>query len=274
MADDDLVSQAGEKAVDRAVNGVANFFAAICMPAAEEFGLLLRDKVTYYRVRNLERIVVKVKAKLGDTQSMQSGNTSPKFLKDVLEEGSWAEDDSLQELWAGLVAGEAIRGDGSDDAVIYTEILKALSSYEARILNLVYGDDRVGSLVRNSSGSESEYFAMDPLEFPVKRILEISPRPLNHIVTHTTHTEILSNPLHHELAFGYVQPQLDSLVRKGLVRGWSRSTLDAQATGVSFEASSVGLDLYMRCTGYSLYPLDAYVLARKHWREQRSAHKK
>ncbi len=36
------VSKAIEKATDKTVDGLGAFFGAICMPAAEEFGLLLR----------------------------------------------------------------------------------------------------------------------------------------------------------------------------------------------------------------------------------------
>src|SRR5882724_6327512 len=38
------LAKAVEKAAERSVDGVSSFFGAICMPAAEEFGLLLLDK--------------------------------------------------------------------------------------------------------------------------------------------------------------------------------------------------------------------------------------
>ena len=47
------VAKAVEKATDKTVDGLGSFFGAICMPAAEEFGLLLKDKVAAYRQRNL-----------------------------------------------------------------------------------------------------------------------------------------------------------------------------------------------------------------------------
>ena len=39
------VAKAIEKATDKTVDWLCAFFCAICMPASEEFGLLLRDKV-------------------------------------------------------------------------------------------------------------------------------------------------------------------------------------------------------------------------------------
>ena len=41
------VAKAVEKATDKTVDGLGAFFCAICMPAAEEFGLFLKDKVNY-----------------------------------------------------------------------------------------------------------------------------------------------------------------------------------------------------------------------------------
>ena len=42
-----------------AVDGAGAFFGRICLPAAEEFGLLLRDKVSAWRARNIVRIAEK-----------------------------------------------------------------------------------------------------------------------------------------------------------------------------------------------------------------------
>jgi hypothetical protein len=37
------------KVADKTIDGVGAFFGAICMPAAEEFGLLLRDRVNAFQ---------------------------------------------------------------------------------------------------------------------------------------------------------------------------------------------------------------------------------
>ena len=55
------LAKAIEKVTEKSVDGVSAFFGAICMPAAEEFGLLLKDKVAAFRNKNLESIAAKAK---------------------------------------------------------------------------------------------------------------------------------------------------------------------------------------------------------------------
>jgi hypothetical protein len=45
------------------VDGAAVFLGRICLPAAEEFGLLLRDRVSHWRRQNLIRIAEKAERK-------------------------------------------------------------------------------------------------------------------------------------------------------------------------------------------------------------------
>ncbi|MGM0914283.1 MAG: hypothetical protein ACQEXC_09680 [Pseudomonadota bacterium] len=265
-----MTDSPSDKAVDKslgtAINGVAKFFGSICMPAAEELGELVRDQVKFYRAKNLISIQEKIKERIGETPRGK-GNTSPKLLKVLIEDASWEEDDVAQSLWAGLVAGEVASGNSADDSVIYTEHLKSMSSYEARLINLIYGDDRIADLVYNKSNSNGEYLTNNPIDIPVIDILGSSPKPLDYIVKNYSHEDVINDTKGHMLAFGYVKPQLHSLVRRGLINSWSHSPDIDKENFIRIEPSSIGLDLYMRCTGYSVYPLEAYVLTRKYWRD-------
>lgn len=260
----DPLEKASMKMIERAVDGLASFFGSICMPAAEELGLLVQDQVRFYRVKNLLKIKEKIEV-LTKAEPSKNINLSPKFLKAVIEDSSWAEDDVIQSLWAGLVAGEINNGSQSDEAVIYTELLKSMSAYEARILKLIYADDRIADLIYNGANGHLEFQMLNPLEIPVVDILSASPSPLDYIVQNCTHEDIINDTRHHSLAFGFVKPQLHSLARKNLIDSWCMSSQFPTKDNVVFNVSSVGLDLYMRCTGMKIYPLEAYVLTRKHW---------
>lgn len=264
---DDPIDKVVDKSLVAAINGVSKFLGAICMPAAEELGGLVKDQVKYFRAKNLISIQQKIQKHIGPLPA-SAGNTSPKLLKVLIEDASWESDDVLQGLWAGLVAGEIKSCSSGDDAVIYTEQLKGMSSYEARIVKLVYGDDRVADLVYNRSNSSNEYVTINPIDIPITDILKVSPQPLDYIVQNYSHEDILSDPKHHLFAFGFVKPQLHSLVRRGLINKWSVSPELRPNNNIRFETSSLGLDLYMRCTGHKVYPLEAYVLTRKHWRDE------
>ncbi|MCL1040091.1 hypothetical protein L2712_00310 [Shewanella marisflavi] len=263
----DPIDKAIDKSLDTTINGVANFFGAICMPAAEELGELVRDQVKYYRSKNLISIQEKIQKRLGQLPE-SAGNTSPKLLKVLIEDASWEEDDTVQNLWAGLVSGEIASGSSSDDSVIYTEHLKGMSSYEARLLEIIYSDDRIADLIFNRENSVTEFVSINHIDISVIDILNSSPKPLDYIVQNHSHEMIISDVKHHMLAFGFVKPQLHSLVKRGLINSWEVTTYLNDEKYIRFEPSSLGLDLYMRCTGYKLYPLEAYVVTRKHWRDE------
>lgn len=260
---DDPIDKAVDKSVSKLVDGVSAFFGRICNPAADELGLLLRDKVRYYRIKNLANVIEKTKKHFSSDDFIEQKSLSPKLIKEIIEESSWEEDDVLQSLWAGLIAGEIKEGNGGDDAVIYTSVLKSMSAYEARLIRLIYGDERVADLVQTREGGVNEYFSTNPIEIPIVDILRISPKPLDYVVQNRNHEDLLENEEEHHLAFGFVKPQLQSLTRKGLIDDWIM-----QGNSIIIDPSSMGLDLYMRSTGIKLYPLGAYIAARKHWRSE------
>lgn len=191
---DNQIDKAVDRSISKIVDGVSAFFGKICMPAADELGLLLKDTLRYYRVKNLEKIVEKTKKHISTKDIGNHQHLSPKLLKEIIEDSSWEDDDVIQELWAGLIAGE-IKNESGDDAIIYTSILKSMSAYEARILKLIYGDERVADLVYAREGGTREYVSINPILIPIVEILKISPRPLDYVVKNRSHEDIINNEL-------------------------------------------------------------------------------
>jgi hypothetical protein len=102
------VGKAVEKVTAGAVDGAGAFLSRICLPAAEEFGLLLRDRVHNWRTQNLLAITQKAEQNL---QSSGDGvHASPRLVNRFLEEGSWVEDSEVQEMWAGLLSSSCTKG--------------------------------------------------------------------------------------------------------------------------------------------------------------------
>jgi len=50
------------------VDGAEAFLSRICLPAAEEFGLLLQDKVSAWRKNNTIAIIIEAQKKTGRTR--------------------------------------------------------------------------------------------------------------------------------------------------------------------------------------------------------------
>jgi hypothetical protein len=131
----------GLKPVSEGIGAVAKdaseFLKLICRPAAEEFGLLLQDKVRYWRIKNLANITIKTKRIMDKQDGDVNLIATPRIVHSILENGSWIDDDRIQEMWAGLLASSCTK-DGKDESnLIFINLLSQLTSSEVKILNYI-----------------------------------------------------------------------------------------------------------------------------------------
>jgi hypothetical protein len=116
-----------------AVDGAAAFLGRICLPAAEEFGLLLRDRVSGWRAANATRMAQKAEEMLRESGRIGQ-HAHPRLAVEIVEKGSWAEEDILQSSWAGLLASSCTE-DGKDDSnVLFASLLEQLTGAQVRVL--------------------------------------------------------------------------------------------------------------------------------------------
>lgn len=272
---DDEVEVLGEKSVEKAVDkalgksidGVGAFFSSICMPAAEEFGLLLKDKVAIYRLKNLEEVANKTQKVLEHQNIQPSGDSNPRVIKEIIEESSWCDDDKLQNMWAGLIAVSSTLSNESDDSLLYIEQLKKLTPYQARIIDSVYGDPRCCSVPNaGQRPKDVKFLPQVHVVFTIPELLKLFPGDLSKFVpiSAQTHESILLDTQNHHIAISRFKPQFDSLVTMGLMYDIKR--FDRNGVGkVDFVPTYQGLDFYMRCLGYNVYPTEAFLLTLQHW---------
>ncbi len=267
MSDDKSLDIAGIKPVAKAieaatlktVDGLGNFFGAICMPAATEVGLLLKDHISEYRQNNLERIAAKTQKKINEQGISASGQASPRLIKEVLEEASWCEDATIQSMWAGLLSVASGTTPAADDSLIYTDILKRLTPFQAAFLNQVYWDPRCCSVKSPIGFNEDDaFYPENKLIYSNVEVLKMFPGDLSTIVpiAYRTHEEILSHEEDHGIAISRFRPQIEGLKVLGLIH--DVKFLNAQKDGVYVFPNLKGLDLFMRGLGYSVYPLEAF----------------
>lgn len=260
-----VVEETAKNSIGKIVDGVGNFLGKICMPMAGELGRYFEDRVHIYRLKNIHKILERVQKEL---EGSDCGSISPKLLISYTEKASLCEDACVQKMWAGLLVGELKRSGTSDADLMYYDMLHSLNSYQARLLKLIYGDDRICYARQPLSfGSESNELNLEkPLSYTLVQILKLSPDPLNYIIHNSNHEEIISNPNDHSLAFEYVIPNIAGLQRLGLIKKYE---IDHVKKELSIDPTIMGLDLYMNCTGVKIYPLAAYIVARKYWLEKR-----
>lgn len=263
-------SRALERATEKSLDGLGAFFGAICMPAAEEFGLLLRDRVAEFRKRNVQKIAEKTYRKLQQLDRETTGDASPVLVKMVIEEASWASDDVIQDMWAGLLAEASTRAAASDDSIIYTDILKRLTPFQARVINCVYYDPRCVSLSQPiGTQNSTAFYPENEIRYSVREILELFPGDLSDVVpiAHATHDKLLETESDHGIAIGTFRPQLEWLVTNGLLYDFDYGS--SEQGGIRIIPTYKGMDFYLRCIGNYFYPIEACILSMQHQWKQR-----
>lgn len=129
------VADAVSHVTKAAVDGADAFLGRICLPAAEEFGQLLRDKVRAWRARNAIALVGEAQARLEKYQAGRDAHAHPRLVAAALEQGTWSDDKTIQEMWGGLLASSC-SPDGRDESnLIFTNLLSQLTSLQARVVN-------------------------------------------------------------------------------------------------------------------------------------------
>ena len=122
------------------IEGATAFLGRICLPAAEELGLLFRDRVNYWRAIQASKIAEKAERKLKSQPENEHVHAHPRLVGMAIEYGSWVDADEVQEMWAGLLASSCTK-DGKDESnLMFMNLLAQLTTSQARMLS--YGCEK------------------------------------------------------------------------------------------------------------------------------------
>ena len=122
------------KVTEGSVQGASAFLSRICLPAAEEFGLLMRDKVSSWRAKNAIKIANMAQQLLEKQVGEIVFHAHPRIVYSTIEHGSWAESDFMHDLRAGLLASSCSK-DGKDESnLILINILSQLTSSQGTLI--------------------------------------------------------------------------------------------------------------------------------------------
>ncbi|KAA0688420.1 DUF4393 domain-containing protein [Azospirillum brasilense] len=100
-------------------------------PPLKEISCLLTDSLSYYRARNLSKIMKKTKSIVKDSK-IENEKISLKNVIQILEGASLEDSEDLQDKWACLLATSCF---SSEVHPSYSQILKGLTSAEVKILD-------------------------------------------------------------------------------------------------------------------------------------------
>lgn len=135
----------------KALGDITDILHKIAEPAAEELGLLLGDKVREYRLRNLTKILPRVKKMLADVR-LDPTPIPPRLSLPAVEAASLEDNSVLQEKWAALLANAANPKRWAPVLPAYVEILKQLSPQEASVLDGIYEHVTLGDTLFREIG--------------------------------------------------------------------------------------------------------------------------
>ena len=123
--------------VKAGIQGAGEFLGRVCLPAAEQFGLFLGERVQLWRLKNFARIEHEAKRILGDKVLSGKLQVHPRIGIKIVQEGSLADDPELQRMWAGLLATSCTESGTDETNLIFVNLLSQLSTPQAKIIRYV-----------------------------------------------------------------------------------------------------------------------------------------
>ena len=154
------MEQVGEVAtatgeVAKAISPLIDNLAKLTGPLCEEVGEYFGDKVRAYRQRNLGKIIEGSLAKL-EAAAKPINPIPPRLLLPMVESASLEDNETLQDMWSGLLATASDRADDMSPA--FTETLRVLTPLQAKVLDKLY----VSGLAQlNNNGSFGSVFDLE-----------------------------------------------------------------------------------------------------------------
>lgn len=224
------VSEAINTVTKATTEGAGAFLSRICLPAAEEFGLLLRDKVSAWRAANALAITARAEELFEALPNANQRHAHPRIVGAVIDHGSWADEDDVRSMWAGLLATACTETGRDQENLIYVNLLRQLTTSQARILSFACSE-----AVKDKSETG----------LLLSRLLVVS---LEQIVTASGTNDIHTLDL-----------EIDYLRELGLLD--INSGLSPNASQPHrLTPSAIGLQLYIRCQGFVGSPIEYFKL--------------
>jgi len=224
------VSEAISTVTQATTAGASAFLSRICLPAAEEFGLLLRDKVSAWRARNALAIAARAEALFEALPNAGNRHAHPRIVGAVIDHGSWADEDDVRSMWAGLLASACTESGRSQENLIYVNLLAQLTTSQARTLSLACSE-------ATKYKSETGLLIAHKFTPTLEQIIAVSGT-----------TDIYTLDL-----------EVDHLRELGLLS--MESGLSPHTSQLPrLTPSPIGLQLYVRCQGYIGSPIEYFKL--------------
>jgi hypothetical protein len=208
---------------------VLAFVQRISPAAIDEVRRLFREGLSNYRAASAIEIALRAERLLAFGPNHERMRAPAALVLRILEQGSWSDTESSQQLWAGLLATSCSLSGRDDSNLTFVELLSQLTATHVRLL--VAGCTKAAkfmSSVERLSSRPVTLTAQDMTRITGSRDLIRAHRDLEH------------------------------LADLGLLTMTVRSSSFSPIEGTDISPTSIGLQLYARCSGHRGAAQDFY----------------
>lgn len=196
------------------------FLSRLSPSATEEVWQLVRGGLSNYRVASAVAIARKAETLLASGPDADRMRAHPRIVVRLVESGSWADEDWIMQLWAGLLAASCTE-DGQDESnLVFVDLLSQLASTHTYIF--------MASCTRGTK---------------ILSETEVTSTPI--ICTLEDLTQITGS-----LQFLRIERDLDHLFRLGLLEKRIKVPSFLTFEKADITPSRLSLELYARCNGH------------------------
>ncbi len=241
------------KTIDKTLEGVGKFLGKICMPAAEEFGLMLKERVSQWRMSNFAEIANGAESIMGEQGGIGNRSAHPRIVSEIMEEGSWIDDSDVQEMWSGLLASSCTQEGRDESNLIFINLLSELTTAQAKILKYACTNTE-------KKLSSNGFVYAEELNPYTDKIIDISGvRDIHRIDRELDHLRSL------ELIDGGGSfPKFDDPEYREMVDDLDLEREDDRGKlNLTIEPTPLALNLYVRSQGLRQSPVDFFDLVEK-----------
>jgi PilZ domain len=201
--------------------GALAFLGRLCPNSTGEFKRLLREGLSNYRVASAIEIALRAERLLSFGQHADKMRAPSNLVLRTLEDGSWADAESTQQLWAGLLATSCTFSGRDDSNMVFISLLSQLTATHVRILTAACtkGSKFMSSMERLSSR---------PIILSAQELMQI-----------TATRDMIR--IHRDLEY---------LVDLGLLTTSVKAASFSPLEGTQIAPTSLGLQLFARCHGH------------------------
>jgi hypothetical protein len=196
------------------------FLSRICPDAADEVMHLIHGGLTKSRMANAAEILLRAEALLPRDSDDSRLFASSRIVTKILEDGSWAEEDWVQQMWAGLLTTSCSNEGPDESDKFFVDLFSKLAAVHVRIFR--YACVRATNII-----SIAGQLSLEPVVCTREEIMEI-----------TGSRELLG-----------IERDIQHLRELGLLEETAKSAPSSDHYEANITPSSVGVHLYARCKG-------------------------